>query len=256
MLWALLIALLIAKLSGGPEEIFLLPDFDKKIKKNVNKKDRQAEALEIYKQAKKEVKEFSKYKKKQIKLFEKLTTDQNVPSKEIQLKHKAFHESRRALQESLIDKRLLLQKLFTTEEWKAIIESAQFPSDKKQQKQGKQEDKQDKKISKILDEMEEVIQKNVKEVEAETAILESYTEFRSSIEKFAQESKEMNFQDNSIIRKKDATKDELTGFYEKQNEFRINGIAKYLKLRENVRSNTQEREWKNVLKSINQILKA
>lgn len=56
MLWALLIALLISKLAGGPEEIFMIPKLDKQIETYVAVKDRRKEILMVTKKAKKEIK--------------------------------------------------------------------------------------------------------------------------------------------------------------------------------------------------------
>ena len=63
MLWAFLITLLIAKLSGGPEEIFMIPNLDKEIKSHILDKERKDNLLLVVKEAKMEIRAFSKYRK-------------------------------------------------------------------------------------------------------------------------------------------------------------------------------------------------
>ena len=108
MLWALLITLLIAKLYGGPEEIFMIPNLDRKIKSHIVDQEQKKEILQVTKDAKKEIKEFQKIQKAKLKQIEKLGQSKDVPSEDLIVIYQVYNDARLNMQYVLIDKRLKL----------------------------------------------------------------------------------------------------------------------------------------------------
>ena len=65
----------------------------------------------------------------------------------------------------------------------------------------------------------------------------------------------MNDEDNSITRNKNANKNDLYRFYQKQNQLRYKGAKEYMQLRSTVIKNTNEKEWKAIVKALNKFIK-
>ncbi|MCG8307253.1 MAG: hypothetical protein MI975_07650 [Cytophagales bacterium] len=143
MLWALLITLLVSKLSGGPEEIFLISGLDKEIKSHIADKERRNELLAISKAARKDIKSFGEIRKNKMKHMDKSGLSKDVSSEQLFELYNSYHEERLKMQAKLIDKRLEIQRLLTDIEWKHLIENAVLPSEKSRRKKSVRKDKKD-----------------------------------------------------------------------------------------------------------------
>lgn len=256
MLWALLIALLIAKLSGGPEEIFMIPKLDKEIKTYVTDNVRKQQILSITKDAKKEIKAFQKIRKSKLKEISKLAQDQNKTSDDLLDIYQVYYDARLNMQKQLIENRLDVQQFLTDAEWKQLIENAVLPSDKIRRKADKADAKEEGKVDKLVEEIDKAINKEVKDSEKREAILLSLETFTISLEEFIDEGQQMNFKDNKIIRDKNATREDLEKFYDSENELRMKGTKDYFKIRESAIQNSTDDEWKRIVKALNKISKS
>ena len=192
MLWAFLIALLLAKLSGGPEEIFMIPNLDKEIKSHIVDKERKNEILLVVKDAKKEIKAFRKLRKNKLKEIEKLGKSKEVPYDDLLAIYKIYNDARLNMQTMLIDKRLNVQELINEEEWEQLIENAVLPSEKAQKKIEKGKSKEDNKVTKLIKSIEETITKEIKEAERRQKLLVSLDLFNSTLKEFVDETQKMN----------------------------------------------------------------
>jgi hypothetical protein len=177
MLWAFLITLLIAKLSGGPEEIFMIPNLEKEIKSHAVDKERKNEILLVAKEAKKEIKSFEKIRKNQLKEIEKLGKLKSTSSTELFDIYTIYNNARLNMQTVLIFKRLKLQQLISDEEWKQLIESAVLPSDKALKKIDKQNNKEDDEVEKLIQEIETTIINEITEANKQENLLNSLKNF-------------------------------------------------------------------------------
>lgn len=256
MLWAFLITLLITKLSGVPEEIFIIPDLDKEIKSHVVDKERKKEILQVVKSAKNEIKAFHKLRKNKLKQIAKQGILKENPSEELLDIYKSYHNARLTMQSVLIDKRLKLQMLITDDEWKQLIENAVLPSEKALRQIDKSEQKDDDQVEKLIREIEETIIKEITDVEKRQHLLNSLEKFNITLKEFIDESQQMNLKDNKIARNKNASRKEIEGFYKLQNELRQKGTEEYFQLRNSARRNTNDEEWKAIYKTINRIVKS
>ena len=256
MLWAFLIALLIAKLASGPEEIFMIPKLDKEIKSHVVDKERKNESLLVAKEAKKEIKAFEKLRKDTLKQIEKLGKSKQVPSDELLEIFKVYNNARLNMQSVLNDKRLKLQELITDDEWKQLIENAVLPSEKAMRNIGKADSKEDDQVEKLIIKIEETIIQEIKDAGRKQNLLISLEKFNKTFQEFIETGQLMNFKDNKIMRSKNTSREELEDFYKTQHELRHKGTIEYFQLRDATIKNTNEEEWKVIYKTITGIIKS
>lgn len=256
MLIAFLVSLLIRTLVGGPEEIFLVPKLKKEIKSHVLDTERKNEILQIIKEAKKEIKEFGKFRKKKLEEIKKIAVKREVSSNDMLEVYDTYHNTRLNLQSGLIEKRLILQELFSDKEWELILENAVFPSEKAKEKAGKQEDKIEQKIDKFIADIKGAIISKIEDESKRINVLNSLDNYSTTLVAFIEEGQQMNYEDNNIVRNKNANKNELDEFYQKQNLLRYKGAKEYIQLRNTAIKNTNEQEWKAVVKALNKLLKS
>jgi len=254
MLMTFLISLLIVSLVGGPEEIFMLPKFEKEIKSHIQDKDRKNEILQIVRDAKKEIKTFGKLRKGKLKRIDQLGVSKDVSSEQLFEIYNTYNGARLNMQSMLIEKRLSIQSLLSNKEWKQLIEKVVLPSEKFRKKTEKQEGKEDEKIEKLIDKIEKVIQDNLAEGKKRQNLMISLERFHSTLKEFIDEGQKMNFEDNQLVRNKNAPRKDLEKFYEKQNELRYKGTKEYFRLRDDAIQYTNDQEWKKIIKSINNII--
>lgn len=254
MLIAFLISMLIHTLIGGPEEIFMVPKLEKEIKSHVVDDERKNEILQIIKEAKKEIKQFRKFRKSKLKEIKKIGAKKEVSSDEMLEVFEIYNNTRLSLQSDLIEKRLILQQLFSDEEWELIIENAVFPSDKDRKKADKQEDKIEKKIEEFIADIKATIESNIEDESKRSNVLNSLDNYSTTLITFIEEGQQMNYKDNNIARSKNANKNELDQFYQNQNKLRYKGAKEYMKLRTTVIRNTNEKEWKAIIKDLNKFI--
>ena len=254
MLWALLITLLVTKLSGGPEEVFMIPNFEKEIKAHVVDKDRKKEILLVVKEGKKELKSFNKIRKRKLKEIKEMGASRASTAEQILALYETYHDARLVNQSILTDRRIILQNLFTDEEWKQIIEKAVLPSDKAKKKIEKQEGKEEDSVDKVLANIEKSIKENIEDEHKKQEALSSLDKFKTTLNDFIEEGHKMNFEDNDIIRNKNVSRAEFEHFYSYQNQLRYKGSEEFFEMRNSVLENSNEKEWKEIIKSINKFI--
>ena len=254
MLIAFLISMLIKTLIGGPEEIFMVPKLEKEIKSHVADNEKKNEILQIIKEAKKEIKEFGKFRKKKLEEIKKMGVKREVPSENMLEVFEIYNNTRLSLQSDLIEKRLAMQELFSDEEWELIIENAVFPSEKARKKADKQEDKIEQKIDKFIADIKETIISNIEDEGKRSNVLNSLDNYSTTLVAFIEEGQQLNYEDNNIARNKNANKNELDLFYQKQNQLRYKGAKEYMQLRSTVIKNTNVKEWKTIVKALNKFI--
>ena len=187
MLWAILIALFIATLSGGPEEIFMIPKLDKEIKSHIEDKDRKNEILLVAKEAKKEIKEFGKLKKKNLKQLKKQSRSRDTSTQQLLDLYQTYFNARLSKQSIVIEHRLKIHELLNENEWELIIKPAILPSEK----------------------------------ERSEMILKELEVFTATLKEDINEGQKMNFEDNKLFKDKNALMKDLQDFYNRHNERHI-----------------------------------
>ena len=255
MLWALLIALLIAKLSEGPAEVFLVDDLDKQIKEYVDDKDRKKEALHVVKIANKEIKIFLKFRKKTLKRIESKGSDQTVSYDQMMEEFQPYFDKRLTFQDTMIARRLALQEVLSDQEWEDIISKAVLPSEKERRKIEKSEGKTDKRLDKFHQSVVDAINESIDDEAKAHELVNYHNEFKLALDAFLEEGEKMGFDQNELVKSKSASQAEMKQYYEERNKLRYKGTEAYFKLRENARTATSEKEWQSISKALEGLYK-
>lgn len=207
MLWALLIT----KLAGGPEEIFMIPDLKKQIKTHVTDKQRQGIILDEIKCANQEIKAFEKLRKSNLKLIKKRSKSRETTSDELLGLYQTYFDARIIFQNDLIEQRLNNQNLLEVDEWKLVIED------------------------------------NISEPTKREPIIDALNDFGKTLNTFVEEGQRMNFEDSELVRNKNASREELKDSYKRHNELRMFGTIEFFKIREVAREYANDKEWKAIM---------
>lgn len=98
--------------------------------------------------------------------------------------------------------------------------------------------------------------KHIDDENKRSNVLNSLDNYNNTLDAFIKESQQMNVEDNNLIRNINATRNELEQFYKKQNQLRYKGSKDYMQLRDAVIENTNEKEWKAMVKALDKFLKS
>jgi hypothetical protein len=255
MLIALAISLIARMFGGGPEEIFQVPKLEKEIKTHVVDQDNEQQLLDLTKQAKKEIKAFNKSRGKKMKVMKKSNASKDFTKEMMEELYMAYHDERLELQTKLLAKRLKFQELMTEDEWHMVIKKAVFPSDKVQKKTDKVEVKEELEIDKMFSKLQDAIEKNIIDTKGQEKVLTELNIFKRTLDDFVSISQEMNYQDSELVRKKTATAGELKGFYNQQNELRVEGAMAFFSFRTVAIKNTSDKEWEDLVDEMKLLFK-
>jgi|GEM_PF-5268798 len=254
MIWVLLITMVI-KMIVGPDEIFNVPKLKKEIKTHVSDEGRRDSLLLIVKDAKKEIKAFNKVNEKDKKKMKKLMSSGENELNAIELLLKENFEKRRKQQSYNLDKRLAMQNLMTDEEWKNVIERAVSPSEKAEKKANKRDDKFDESIDKLMKATEKTISKKVEDSARKEKVMSAFHKFSSALKTQVEDGLEIDYQNNKIVGKRTATREELQGIYTNQNEFRQNVYDEFISMYNVIYENTSGSERKAIRKELKKMFK-
>ncbi|MFY0628202.1 MAG: hypothetical protein JXR07_18025 [Reichenbachiella sp.] len=246
----LLFSMLFKLLSGGPSDVFQIPHLEKEIKANVLDDERKDQLLDLVKGAKQQSKDYMKFRSKQVKLMKKYSADRTIASAKMLDLFNSYHSKRLVLQDSMISYRLQFQDLFTDEEWNSVIGKAEFPSGNKVNKQEKAEQKANDAIDKIFSEIDKSIVKNISDTTKRKEVLVSMSGFEAIFYEFNLLGQSMNYTDKEYMKNRTLVKADLDGFYDDQNDLRVKGMDAFLAFRDAGIKNTEEGEWKAIMKEL------
>ena len=253
MIIGLALLIMIIFFGGGPEEVFLVPDLKKEINKTVKDKDRKEDLKALIVVAKKETKDFRKQIRNESKFAKKLAVDYQSDLAELNKVFMTSIESRKQHQASMINKRLVFQNLMTDDEWNSIISKQIDLKKKEQRKKNKSARKAESREEKMFAKVHEAISQEILDIDRSVKIDSAFTAFERVIAKLYDEKRDGNFQDNELIGKRAATRQELEQFYHKQDSIRENVYKSYFQLLEVGRASSSEAEWKSLVRPLARI---
>ena len=102
-------------------KIFTIQKVEKKVRSHISEKDREKRVLEIFKQARKEIKELDKKLSGSRKEFKKLQAQKSTQSVELENIFQNSEAVRKQVQSVLVAKRLEVRAIFTENEWDAFV---------------------------------------------------------------------------------------------------------------------------------------
>jgi organic radical activating enzyme len=239
---------------GSSEDPFILPNAQKLVKNAIEDPDRNKEAMVAMKSFSKDWKKLQKLQKKQAKALAKINKDLYADPHAIEDLFNNYRSERRIAKDQLIELRLNIQDLMTDPEWATLIVQIEDVKPKKAKKQEKAELKSELKKDKNFLAIES-------EIQAAFSDPEKIEEVKKDLDKFEDDLANLLFviQEEpanliEVMRKRSATRDELTEVVIKQEDYRSEVHASYLVLRQELVQLSTEDNWSKIAKALNKLI--
>ncbi len=149
---------LLFSILGGSDSPFVIPKIEKTVMKVIVDKERKSEVKALFKEFNKEWKSLRKMRKKQAKQLKKNIKNYSTENKMLAEIASTSATQRSDINDKLVELRLSIQELITSEEWKKIIDGIEGTKPKKIKKQEKAnlktKVKQNKKLKSIYSEID------------------------------------------------------------------------------------------------------
>jgi hypothetical protein len=152
----------------------------------------------------------------------------------------------------VIDDRIRIIAKLKPGEWDSIMAYSQRSVAKKKVKAEKKEAKG--KMGTPFAKTYKAIEDNVVDADKRKSVQRSLDAFIASQNKAIEQLSSMNSQENDVLTKQNAARDELLGLATRLNEFREKAFSDLIDLHFAVRENTTESEWDAVMKAFNKEL--
>ena len=254
----MIIALILKLLFGSVEDaalVFSVSKIEKEIRHHVADDSRKDALLLIVKDSKKELKEFNKEKKRILKKLNKISKHREITSKSFLEVFDEYLSARVNMISSLIDYRLAFQQQITEPELTLIIKKASTITEKESRKNSKREEKADEKLTRIFQDINRIVVKNIEDINKREIIMESINEFEKTILIFADEVQEMTDERIKLLSNINASREELSELYVKNNQLHYKVYRDYAQTRDIIIENTNDKEWKAIYKELKVFLK-
>ena len=249
-----LVTLLIMHFSGGPGEVFLVPNAEKNIKAIVKDKDKKGQAVELFKSTKKEVKAFDKDFKQQNKRLKKDDYRNSLGQSGVEQLLAETFDKRKDLQNHVIDQRLKIRQVITEEEWDRFIETSMETMASKEKKTQKAQDKRDIAAEKLLEKIRSSLQKSIADTDHRNRALADFADFEKIVNSLFEETNALTFENNPSVQSYDVSKKELKDIYSKLNNAREQLNSAYLMMRKSMSTYLSEDEWNAISKKFLELL--
>ena len=233
--------------------IFTINKLEKELGNHIADKEREQEALQLFKQAKKEIKALEKELKTFGKEFKKLQKDRKTPREELEEVFEKSEEARKAVQSVLVDKRLKLRQLLTGEEWSGLLEQGMADLEINPQKREKEIRKFEKSDNKTLDKVKKSLNKQFTDKSRRSEALEAYAIFQNKASSFTDESMTYMSKNEETAQLYDAEKTDLEKVFIALNQSREEAMFEFLQMRDKLIDLSSEKEWKKVSKTLNRL---
>ena len=233
--------------------VFTIHKLENQLGNHIADKQREKEALLIFKQAKKEIKALEKELKAYGKAFKKLQKDRNAAREELEEVFEKSEEARKAVQSILVEKRLELRKLLTEKEWSGLLEQGMADLEVNPQKREKEIKKFEKSDSKIIDKIKKSLNKQFTDESRRSEALEAYANFENKASSFTDESMAYMAKNEETAQLYDAEKTDLEKVFIALNQSREEAMLEFLQMRGTLIELSSEKEWKKVAKTLNRL---
>ncbi len=235
------------------EEIFLVDQLEKGVKKYVEDKDRRDEILAVTSPTKKSIKDFNKLREEQVKEFREMNANRNNSREEFEQYFKNRSKERLEIQMKMIENRVRMHGKIRPDEWVLIMELEKKERQKKQ-------DKIDKKLSKgkfisPLKGMEKAIDQVIYNESKKKVLRNELKSFESTHLSWVEKANNFSALHNEIIAKKDASKEELVTEITELNNLRMEMYVDIIDFRFIILENTNDKEWDDLINELNKIMR-
>lgn len=250
MLVASLTLLIGMLLGGGNFSAFVVEDFPKEVKANVDDKERQKEILKITKQYEKEFKSVQKDLDKSKKKMKKLNLDRNASSEDINDILDDAAPKWKAIQASGLQSRSEALEILSEEEWELIITKSLEEFDKKEVKK---QEKAYKEFEKSFVKLQGTVEKEITDTERQEKIGVTFTSFKEVLKNYVDANMNRTIREMEEFGKIDATEDELNAALTSIDQAREELFEGIVKLHFDLVELTTEEEYAKIAKSVNKI---
>ena len=234
------------------EEIFLVEQLEKGVKKYVEDKDRRDEILAVTSPTKYSIKEFNKRREEQVKEFRKINANQNNSREKFEQYFESRIRERFEIQMIMIENRVRMHEMITPGEWDLIMEM------EKKVRQ-KNIDRFDKKLSKgkyisPFKGLERAIDQVIDDESKKKELRNALKSFESTHLSWVDKANYFSALHNEIIAKKDASKEELIDEIMGLNNLRLEMYSDIINFRFIILEYTDNEEWEALINELNKIM--
>lgn len=248
MLVATLSLLIGMLLGGGNISAYVVEDFPKEVKRNVDEKERQKDILAITKPYEKEFKSVQKDLKKSKKQMKKLHLDRNASSEDINEILDNSNTSWKDIQAKGVAARTEVMAMLSDEEWELIIANSMEEFDKKEiKKQKKAYDNFEKKFTKLR----ATVSKEITDPEHLEKIFATFDSFQADMKSYVEANMNRTAKELEEFSQREATEDELNAAFSVVDEARDRFFEGIEKLHFDLVELTTEEEYAKIAKAVN-----
>jgi len=234
------------------EEIFLVDQLEKGVKKYVKDKDRRDEILAVTDPTKDLIQAFNKLREEQVKEFREMNANQNSSRTDFEQYFESRTKERLEIQTLMIENRVRMHGNITPDEWVLIMEM------EKKERQ-KRRDKFDKKVAKgksisPFKGVEKAIDQGIDDESKKIELKKALEPFKSAHQSWVEKANNFSALHNEIIAKKDASKVELINEIMELNGLRLEMYANIIDFRFTILEYTDDEEWEALIKELDRIM--
>lgn len=245
------LTLLAILFGGGALETFFIGDLNKGVKEYVLEEERKKEILADLKGSEELIKEFNKQRKSQFKEFKTLNISRETSSDDLVAYFDQMLTERGTYQSRFIDDRLAVTGKIKPGEWDAIISDSGQAEDKRKEKVQKKIDKAEAKGKEPFGKTRKAITLTVADAGKQQLLLGRLDAMIASFDKLAGDLAAININENDLLVRKDASRDEMMQFAEKMNGLRRAIFIHLVDFHMAVKENTDAIEWEKIMKKFN-----
>ncbi|MDN3642893.1 hypothetical protein QWY87_09295 [Lutimonas halocynthiae] len=250
MLVASLSLLIGMLLGGGNISAFVIEDFPKEVKTNIDDKERQKEVISSFKPYEKEFKKVQKDLNKSKKKMKKLNLDRNASSKDIQEILDDANLAWKGVQTTGVQNRVKTLEMLSDEEWELIIAKSLEEFDKKEIKK---QEKAYKEFEKNFAKLQSTVEKEISDADHKAKILATLDTFKSDMKNYVDANMNRTIRELEEFGEKDANEEELNEALAAIDDAREQFFDGIVKLHFDLVESTTDEEWTKIAKSVNKI---
>lgn len=248
---------------GGPNfftipktemKIFTIQKLENQLGDHIADKNREKEALQLFKQAKKEIKALEKQLKASGKEFKKLQKDRSTRREELEQIFATSEKARKAVQSVLVEKRLELRQLLTEKEWENLLEDGIANIEENPEKRNKENKKIEKSDKKILGKVQKSINKQFEEEDRRARAMDAYARFESKVRAFSDESIAYLIKNDVAAQQYHTDQVALEKVFAALNNSREEAMSEFLQMRDELIDLSSDKDWKKMSKTLNGLL--
>jgi len=255
MLLGLLFAMIFG--AGGESEFATsIPNIQKEVKQNIVDKERRDSVLELIKDYEDAIKVYEKETDRLQEKVNEVSGSREVSSEQLLTQYDEYHQARISLISSLIDYRLMFQQQITDRELLGVIENTIKTTSQDKIKQQEQQENTEDNLNLSLNEILEILKRNIKDPDMSKRVTESFLDFERTMYDYLDTSRDMDEERKAMLLNINATKQQLEAVYEQSNLLRHKAARDFAVLRDQVITNTTEKEWKAINKELKAFFKS